>query len=312
MKIAFIGLGAMGYPMARHLAREHEVTVWNRTESKAEDHASLYGSRKAASLTDCAASEIVITMLPSSREVDAIVDELIDHLRPGTLWIDCTSGDPIESQATAGRLAVSQVSFVDAPVTGAVAGAENATLTIMVGGPAPAFARAEEVLSLCGKKIIHVGETGSGHAIKALTNSIMGATVLITAECLLLAKRFGIDVETALEVTNAGSGRSNASENLLPMRLIEKRWPLVFKLALHDKDIRIAAAMSHRDHAATPVLALTSQLFTAALHQLGDEADYIEVAKFIAGLNGESWETAAQEDSPLTTTAPATAVRRAP
>src|SRR5213595_401280 len=160
----------------------------------------------------------------------------------------------------------------------------------MVGGAPEDFARALPILQICGKKIVHVGPVGAGHAIKVLTNSIMGATVWITAECLMLAKRFGIDMKTALEVTNAGSGRSNASENLLPMRLIEGKWPLVFKLLHHDKDIRIASSIAHQQHASTPLLALTQQLFTAALHELGDQADYIEVAKVIAGMNGTTWE----------------------
>jgi 3-hydroxyisobutyrate dehydrogenase len=118
----------------------------------------------------------------------------------------------------------------------------------------------------------------------------MGATVWITAEGLLLAKRYGIDIKTALEVTNSGSGRSNASENLLPMRLIEGKWPLIFKLLHHDKDIRIAAQIAHQQHASAPMLALTQHLFTGALNELGDGADYIEVAKIVAKMNGTSWD----------------------
>jgi 3-hydroxyisobutyrate dehydrogenase len=289
MKIGFIGLGAMGFPMARHLTKEHEVIVWNRTREKAERHARDYGSRLAKDLADCAAAEVIITMLPTSREVDEIVDKLLPHLRRGTLWIDATSGDPNVSRETAARLAEKGVAFVDAPVTGATVGAENATLTIMIGGSADDFGRAREILRLCGKTIIHVGPIGAGHAIKVLTNSVMGATVWITSECLLLAKQFGIDMKTAFEVTNAGSGRSNASENLLPMRLRDGKWPLIFKLVHHDKDIRIAASIAHQQHASTPMLALTQHLFTAALHELGDQADYIEVAKFIAAINGSSW-----------------------
>jgi 3-hydroxyisobutyrate dehydrogenase len=289
MKLAFIGLGAMGFPMARHLAKKHEVIVWNRTREKGERHAREHGSRLAGELAECAAAEVIITMLPTSREVDQIVDRLMPHLRRGTLWIDATSGDPNLSRETARRLAGSGVAFVDAPVTGATVGAENATLTIMVGGSGEDFTRAEPILRLCGKTIIHVGPVGCGHAIKVLTNSVMGATVWITAECLLLAKQYGIDIKTALEVTNAGSGRSNASENLLPMRIRDGKWPLIFKLAHHDKDIRIASSIGHQQHASTPMLALTQQLFTAALHELGDQADYIEVAKVIARMNGTSW-----------------------
>jgi len=290
VKIAFIGLGAMGFPMARHLAREHEVIVWNRTREKAERHSREHGTKLARDLADCAAAEVIITMLPTSKEVDEIVDKLLPHLRPGMLWIDATSGDPNVSRETAKRLAAKSVDFVDAPVTGAVVGAENATLTIMVGGSKEAFERAREVLRLNGKTIIHVGDVGTGHAIKVLTNSIMGATVWMTSECLLLARELGIDIKTALAVTNAGSGRSNASENLLPMRLVEGKWPLIFKLAHHDKDIRIAASLSLQRHASTPMLALTSQLFTAALHELGDNADYIEVAKIVARMNGTEWK----------------------
>ena len=290
MKIAFIGLGAMGFPMARHLSKQHELIVWNRTREKGECHAREHGTTVADDLAACAAAEIIITMLPTSREVDDIVNKLIGDLRRGTLWIDATSGDPNVSRQTAVRLATRGVPFVDAPVTGATVGAENATLTIMVGGAPEDFARAQPILQICGKKIIHVGPVGAGHAIKVLTNSIMGATVWITSECLLLAKRFGIDIKTALEVTNSGSGRSNASENLLPMRLIEGKWPLVFKLLHHDKDIRIAATIAHQQHASTPMLALTQHLFTASLNQLGDQADYIEVAKVIAEMNNATWE----------------------
>jgi 3-hydroxyisobutyrate dehydrogenase len=289
MKLGFIGLGAMGFPMARHLAKQHQVIVWNRTREKAERHAREHGSALAGDLADVAAAEVIITMLPTSKEVDEIVDRLLGDVRKGTLWIDATSGDPNVSKETAKRLADKGVAFVDAPVTGATVGAENATLTIMIGGEASDFERAREVLQLCGKTIIHVGPVGAGHAIKVLTNSIMGATVWITSECLLLAKQYGIDIKTALAVTNAGSGRSNASENLLPMRLADGKWPLVFKLLHHDKDIRIASSISHQQHASTPMLALTQQLFTAALHELGDGADYIEVAKIVAKMNGAEW-----------------------
>jgi 3-hydroxyisobutyrate dehydrogenase len=290
MKLAFIGLGNMGFPMAGHLAKVHEVHVWNRTSAKAAEHGSKFGTTQAHALSDLSKAEVVITILPSSREVDEIVEQLAPQLAPGTLWIDCTSGDPEASRATFVRLAERSIEFVDAPVTGAVVGAENATLTIMVGGTAEGFSRAEPILRLNGKKIIHVGPAGAGHAIKALTNAMMGATLFVTSECLLVAKKFGIDPKTALEVTNAASGRSNASENLLPMRLVEGKWPLIFKLALHDKDIRIATQIAHRQHASTPLLSLTSQLFTAALHELGEEADYVEVAKFIASMNGTSWD----------------------
>src|SRR5205807_2441260 len=193
MKIAFIGLGAMGFPMARHLSKQHELLVWNRTREKAERHAREHGTTVANDLADCANAAVVITMLPTSVEVDEIVDKLLPSLHPGTLWIDATSGDPNASKQTAARLGKKGVAFVDAPVTGATVGAENATLTIMIGGDAADFERAREILQLCGKTIIHAGTVGSGHAIKVLNNTIMAATVWITSECLLLDNQFGID-----------------------------------------------------------------------------------------------------------------------
>ena len=107
MRIGFIGLGAMGFPMARHLAKEHEVIVWNRTREKAERHSREHGTRLAKDLADTAAADVIITMLPTSKEVDEIVDKLLPHVRRGTLWIDATSGDPNVSRETAKRLAAS-------------------------------------------------------------------------------------------------------------------------------------------------------------------------------------------------------------
>src|SRR6185369_901328 len=119
MKLSFIGLGAMGYPMARHLSKEHEVTVWNRTVVKAARHAHEHGTKQARDLAECAGADVIITMLPTSVEVDEIVDQLWPHLKEGTLWIDATSGDPNMSRQTAKQLETHGVHFVDAPVTGA-------------------------------------------------------------------------------------------------------------------------------------------------------------------------------------------------
>lgn len=289
MKISFIGLGAMGYPMAGHLAKHHDVTVWNRTEEVARRHAGEHGTRVANSLEDCSDADVILTILPTSREVDLVVEKLIASVRPDTLWMDCTSGDPASSRATAKLLAERGVAFVDAPVTGGTPGATKGTLTVMAGGESEAFRRAEEIARSFAAKIVHVGGVGSGHAIKAINNVMLGTHLWIAGECLLLAKKFGIDPATVLEVVNAGSGRSFVSESLLPSRVLEGKWPVVFKLALHDKDIRIAAQMAHEAHLASPMLALTSQLFTAALHD-NDAADYIEVLKYAAKMNGESFD----------------------
>lgn len=289
MKVAWIGLGAMGYPMARHVAGHHDVMVWNRTVEVAERHASENGTRRAEQLRDCASQEVILTILPTSAEVGEIVDVLYPKLRKGTLWIDATSGDPVSSRKTAGRLAEKGVAFVDAPVTGGTNGAEAGTLTVMVGGKPEDYVRAGEVLKAFGSRIVHVGEVGAGHAVKAMNNAMLAANMWMAAECLLSLRTLGINLRSALEVLNSGSGRSFASQDLLPKRILDGEWPLTFKLSLHDKDVRIAASMSHSQRVASPMLSLTSQLFTAASKNLGPGADYVEVIKYLAMLNAEEW-----------------------
>jgi len=290
MKLTFIGLGAMGYPMAGHAAKEHETTVWNRTRETAERHALEFRSNAVEDLeTSVAGAEAVLTILPTSREVDEIADRLIGRLREGTLWIDATSGDPVTSRKTAARLAAKGIAFVDAPVTGGTNGAAAGTLTVMVGGSSENYVRASSVLKTFGSRIVHVGEVGAGHAVKAVNNAMLAANLVIASECLLTLKRLGIDLRSALEVLNSGSGRSFASQELLPKRILEGEWPVTFKLGLHEKDVRIAAAMAHEAHMAAPALAQTTQLFTAGMRSLGRDADYIEIAKFVAKMNADEW-----------------------
>jgi 3-hydroxyisobutyrate dehydrogenase len=288
MNVAFLGLGAIGYPMASHLPKRFETLVWNRTASVAEKHAKEHGTR-AASLAECAAADVVLSCVPTSREVRELVDAAGNSLRRGSLWIDCTSGDPATTRDTAAHLASLDVAFVDAPVTGGVPGARDAKLTVMVGGSKENFERATPVIEAFAGKIVHVGDVGLGHAIKAMNNTMLAANMWAAAECLITLKAMGFDLTKAFEVLNAGSGRSFASESLLPSRLVGGEWPLTFRLALLDKDVRIAVETMHQQHLATPVVDLVSNLYTAARKELGEEADYVEVCKFVARLNGGNW-----------------------
>ncbi|MDX1582018.1 MAG: NAD(P)-dependent oxidoreductase [Thermoanaerobaculia bacterium] len=289
MTISFIGLGAMGYPMAGHLADAHDRLVWNRTAEVAEKHSAEHGSRVAESLDRCAESEVILTILPTSDVVDTVVDQLIGKLKKGTLWIDATSGDPVSSRKTAGRLAEKDIRFIDAPVTGGVNGAIAGELTVMVGGSSEDFVRAGTILKAFGSRIVHVGSAGAGHAVKAANNAMLAANMWAASECLLALRKLGIDLKSALEVLNSGSGRSFASEALLPSRILEDEWPLTFRLSLHEKDIRIAEAMSRSERMSTPILAMTTQLYAAAAKNLGADADYVEIARYVARMNGEEW-----------------------
>ena len=289
MKISFIGLGAMGYPMAGHLVEKHDVVVWNRTAEVALKHREQFGSRVAETLLKCADAEVIVTILPTSDVVDSIVDQLIGKVKKGTLWIDATSGDPVRSRKTAKRLEEKGIRFIDAPVTGGVNGAEAGELTVMVGGSSEDFVRAGAILQAFGSRIVHVGQAGAGHAVKAANNAMLAANMWAAAECLLTLKKLGIDLKSAFEVLSSGSGRSFALETLLPPRILEGDWPLTFRLSLHEKDVRIAEAMSRSERMSSPLLSLTTQLYVAANSNLPADADYVEVVKYLARMNGEEW-----------------------
>jgi len=285
MRIGFAGLGAIGRPMAVHLARAYELTVWNRSSERGTRFAAEHGARAADTPRDlAAASEIVLTCLPTSAEVEHLLegpDGLLAGLSPGDLLVDCTSGDPASSRRIARRLAASGVAFVDAPVSGGTNGAEAGTLTVMVGGDAQDFARALPVLSAFGKRIVHMGPVGTGHAMKAVNNGLLAVNILATGEGLAALVKAGIPASKAVEVLNASSGRSFVSEFLIPERVLTGTWPNTFRLALLEKDAGIAASVLQGAGLSGPVLRLAYELYRAARQRLGDEADYLEAIRLI-------------------------------
>ena len=287
MKVAFLGLGAIGAPMARHLARPgFTLALWNRTRATAERVASaLPGVRVAASPADAArGADVVVTCLPTSREVEALLDGpdgLLAGLAAGATLADCTSGDPAGSRRIAARLAGRGIGFVDAPVSGGVAGAEKGALTVMVGGDAATLERVRPVLECFGTTIVHCGATGAGDAVKAVNNALLAVHVWATGEGLATLVKAGVDPAVALQVINASSGRSNASMNLFPERVLTRAFPRTFRLALLDKDIAIAADLARAERVPSPLLQLTAELFRAAHHAQGEEADHVEAVREI-------------------------------
>lgn len=285
-RVAFLGLGAIGAPMARHLARRFDTAVWNRTASKAVAFASTqHGVTQARTPADAVSTrDLVFTCLPTSREVESLLDGatgLLAGLAKGTLVIDCTSGDPASSRRIAARFAEHGVGFLDAPVSGGTSGAEEGALTIMVGGDAAALERARPALETVAKKIIHCGAVGSGNAIKAINQALLAINIWSAAEGLVALKRAGVDPRVALDVINASSGRSNATMNLIPERVLTRAFPRTFKLALLDKDVGIAADIAREQRVAAPLLQLAAELFRAAHSTLGEEADHVEAVKLV-------------------------------
>ena len=254
MTIAFLGLGAIGRPMAVHLAAAPDgLAVWNRTRATAQAFAAETGARAADTPADAArGADVVVTCLPTSREVEALLDGdgtrvdptagLLARMAPGSVLVDCTSGDPATSRRIAERLAERGIGFVDAPVSGGTVGAVNGNLTVMCGGDAALVERVRPVLTAFGEKIVHCGGVGTGHALKAVNNALLAVHVWSTAEGLATLERAGVRADVALDVINTSSGRSNASMNLFPERVLTRAFPRTFRLALLDKDVAIGAA----------------------------------------------------------------------
>ncbi len=288
MRVGWIGLGAMGWPMAKNLKEAgHEVLVHNRTEAKARAHAEAYGTR-AVPLEAVAEAEAIFSCLPTSEEVAAVVEALLPHLREGTLWIDCTSGEPEKSRAIAERLSGRGVAFLDAPVSGGTAGAEAGTLAVMVGGDPAAFERARPLLEAVGRRVVHVGPVGAGHAVKAVNNTLLAANLWAAAEGLLALVKEGVPAGLALEVLNASSGRSFATEELIPNRVLDRSFPLTFKLGLLAKDVRIGARVVEGAGVPSPLFHLVRELYQLAARELGEEADHVEAVKVVEGWAGEA------------------------
>jgi 3-hydroxyisobutyrate dehydrogenase len=285
MRTAFLGLGAIGTPMAAHLARKEPLTVWNRTPERATEFARQHGAQAARTPREAAAgADVVITCLPTSREVEALLDGpdgLLAGLQGGALLIDCTSGDPGTSRRIAERLARIGIGFADAPVSGGTSGAEAGTLTVMVGGSRETFERALPVLSAFGKRIEHLGPVGAGHAMKAVNNALLAVNILAVGEGLSALVKAGVSARTALEVLNASSGRSFVSEFLVPERVLTGRWPRTFRLALLDKDVGIARTFLKETGVDGPVLDLAGQLLAQARTELGEAADHVEAIRLI-------------------------------
>ena len=288
ISVAFLGLGAIGAPMAAHIARAgHTLTIWNRTANRAAaSAAAAAGARVATSAADAVNDvDVVITCLPESGDVAQLLSAddgaMMAAIRSGALFVDCTSGDPDTSRRIAGELASRNIAFIDAPVSGGVVGAEAGKLTVMVGGAGEALDRARPVLDAFAGKIVHCGEIGAGHALKAVNNALLALHIWSTAEGLVAALKAGVRPAVALDVINASSGRSNASMNLFPERVLTGAFPRTFRLALLDKDASIAADMARRQKTPAPTLQLAADLMRIAHLELGDEADHVEAVRLV-------------------------------
>jgi 3-hydroxyisobutyrate dehydrogenase len=278
LTVGFVGLGNMGWPMARNLhAAGFGLVVRDIDAARQDRFAAEHPGAVAATAPDAfSGAGIVVTMLPNGAIVrDAMLGWGIGPvLREGALLIEMSSSDPSDTLLLAAGLEPFGVRVADAPVSGGVPRAITGELSVMVGGAAADVAAAQPVLRVLGDpaRQFRTGTLGTGHAMKALNNVVAAATTCATAEALVVGKRFGLDPRTMVDIINASTGRSFVS-GVFDTEVLTGRYGTGFALGLLAKDVHIAASVAAAAGADVPVIALTDERYAKALTELGPAAD---------------------------------------
>jgi len=301
--IGFVGLGNMGIPMTRRLVGAgYQVRGYDMSADAVAAFEAIGTSDAGGgvtAVTDLASvgdgADAVILMLPDSDIVERVVlarlagesaegtaGGLLASLPPGATIIDMSSSDPARTRALAAQVALAGVTLLDAPVSGGVSGARAGTLMIMVGGPAAAFERFQPMLATLGKKVVHAGDVGAGHAIKALNNLMSAAHLLASSEALIAGRRFGLDPAVMLEIVNGASGRSGSTENKWPNYVLTEKYDAGFSIKLMVKDVKLALSIEHATGVPSAASEAVVATWEAALADLPPDADHTAIARWLA------------------------------
>mgnify|MGYP006270897997 CR=1 FL=1 len=269
---AFLGLGVMGFPMAGHLAGAgHAVRVWNRSAHKARDWAERHDGRDCASIKEAVAgADIVFMCLGDDADVRDVAEPALEAMKVGSILVDHTTASAnLARQLHHTAHEAGAIGFLDAPVSGGQAGAENGQLTIMCGGDRAVFERAEPVMEAYAKAITHAGEAGSGQLVKMVNQICIAGLVQGLSEGLHFAKRAGLDPETVVNAVSQGAAQSWQMENRW-RTMVDGEFDFGFAVNWMRKDLRIALEESRRNGARLPVTALVDQ-FYAEVQAMGGE-----------------------------------------
>ena len=275
--VGFVGLGSMGWPMAANVARAgYDVIGVDVDAERAGAWVREHGGAIGAAPEDLAAVEVVVTMLPNGRVVrKAILDGgIADALPDGAVVVDMSSSEPWETRSLAPELAERGVVLLDAPVSGALPRAIDATLTIMLGGEdEAAIERAVPIIETMSQDIFRTGPLGSGHAMKALNNFITGTGFVATCEALVVGMKVGLDPAVMLEIINVSTGKTFTSQVIGPAEIVPRRFASGFALALLAKDVGIADDLARELDVDAPTARLVVERLRGALDQLEPTAD---------------------------------------
>ena len=289
-RVAFLGLGIMGSRMAANLARAgSELTVWNRTASKAQEFCRQHEARLAATPADAAAdSEIVVTMVVDGPQVEQVLlgeDGAAQTARPGTLCIDCSTIGPSATRAIGVSLAEREIRMLDAPVTGSSPRAQDGTLTIMAGGESEDFQRAKPLLDAMGELIVHAGPLGHGQMVKLINNAVAAINAATVAQALVAGRATGVDLEALVQVMGAGSGGS-AMLDLKAQPMRDHDFSTLFKLEHMLKDVRLCLEETQAAGVPFPAAAAARDLYAAGMGRGLAEQDFAAVLEVLEGLAG--------------------------
>ncbi|TDV57900.1 NAD(P)-dependent oxidoreductase [Actinophytocola oryzae] len=291
--IAFVGLGIMGAPMARHLVDAgHEVLGVNRSRAAVDRFVEAGGTDGGSVAEAVANADVVVTMLPDSPDVASVAlgqDGIYANARRGTLHVDCSTIRPDVARQLAEEGARAGVAVVDAPVSGGEAGAKEAALSIMVGGADDDVAAARPVLEKVGKTVVHVGPAGAGQTVKAANQLIVAGTLELVAEAIVFLEAHGVSTEAALEVLGGGLAGSTVLARK-GAAMVAREFAPGFRIALHHKDMGIVTAAAREAGVAIPLGAHVAGL-VAALHAQGHgDLDHGALLRIVEQLSGRAEE----------------------
>jgi 2-hydroxy-3-oxopropionate reductase len=285
--IGFIGLGIMGKPMARNLIKAgYSLVVHNRSRA-AVDELSKEGAQPASSSKEVAArSEVIITMLPDSPDVELVYageNGVFSGVKTGMLLVDMSSISPIVARKLAADAQNRGMDMLDAPVSGGEAGAIGATLSIMIGGKASAVERAMPIFQALGKNIVHVGDAGAGQVTKAANQMVVGTTTAIVSEALVLAAKAGVDPAKVRQALLGGFAQSKILE-AHGQKMLDRNFKPGFRIRLHEKDMKIALATGLEYGVPLMVTSQVAQMMTAMKSMGNGDLDHSGLVRFVEEL----------------------------
>ncbi|WP_341358639.1 2-hydroxy-3-oxopropionate reductase [Georgenia sp. M64] len=291
MKIAFIGLGIMGSPMAVHLQNAgHDVTGYNRSLEKTRALVEAGGTAASSVADAVAGAEVVAVMVPDSPDVTEVLageDGVFANAATGALVIDFSTIRPDVTAELAEQAREKGFRLLDAPVSGGEAGAKNAALSIMVGGSAEDFAAAQPVLEAVGKTIVHVGPSGSGQTVKAANQLMVAGNIALLAEAVIFLEAYGVDTAAAVKVLGGGLAGSAVLDQKA-QKMLDRSFEPGFRIELHHKDLGIVTSAAREAGVVIPLGAVVAQLMASARANGDGGLDHSGLLRVVERLSGRS------------------------